>query len=209
LQEHHIGLSEEELISALRNPDGEVRSLAAAQLAAIEAQGAVPSIVDAMERETLPLTRIRIARALAQLGSEKGRDVLRANCINSAEPSFVRTEAAFYLLDISDGDGGCFNALVNMLESDKESDAKIQALSLLPRFKAVSEGDSIKVRGLCVRHLQDSKPAVRIAASQALVAFQYGAAIPDLQRAIAAEPDENVREQLKVALRQLEKNNQR
>lgn len=203
LKEHHIGLSEEELVSALRNPDGEIRSLAAVQLAGIKAYGAVPNIIDALGRETLPVTRINLAVALVWLGSDKGRDVLRASCNSPAEPSALRTQAALYLLDL--GDGSCLNALVNILESDSESTVKIQTLSLMPRFKDVSEADSTKVRALCVRHLHDPTPAVRLAASNVLVAFKDKSAIPDLQRAITSERDEVVREQMKAALHQLEK----
>ena len=202
LKEHHIGLSAAELVNALRHPDGEVRSLASAQLAVMEADTTIPIIIDAMEREMLPSTRIEMARALALLRSHKGRDVLRASCDSPAEPSSLRPRAALYLLEVGDDDESCFRALVNMLESDGGWDVKIQVLSLLSRFKDVSEADSSKVRALCVQHLKDPSSAVRLAATQA---FQDEFAIPDLQRAIAVEDNEFIREQMKTALRQLEK----
>jgi hypothetical protein len=51
LTRHHIELTKQALIEALRNPDNEVRGLAAWQLLEMKAYGALPQILQAVRDE--------------------------------------------------------------------------------------------------------------------------------------------------------------
>src|SRR5271154_5471347 len=58
LERLHIGLTESALLDALQNPDGEVRSLAAAQLAAMDDHPALRQIVQAIVNERDPQVQV-------------------------------------------------------------------------------------------------------------------------------------------------------
>ena len=63
LERNHIELTEPALIEALQNADGEVRSLAAAQLAATDDHPALRYIVGAFQDERDPQVQVNIAGA--------------------------------------------------------------------------------------------------------------------------------------------------
>jgi len=198
----HIGLSKQALLEALHGPDAEIRGLAALQLSATRGDDVKAQISEALDRETLSATRTDMAVALTWLGSIKGSDVLRGTCNSPAEPSSLRLQAALYLLNVEDG--SCLKAVMSLVETDTESSVQMMGLSLLPRFKGASEGDTLKIYGLCVRALGNTEPAVRLAESSALVAMGNSSGIADLQRAIASEGDEVVRKQMKDDLYRLQ-----
>jgi hypothetical protein len=101
---HHINTDRESLIAALHNTDKEVRALAGYKLAEDGIKAAVPEVAAALEREMIPITRIRLAQSLAMLGDARGAeepegglhgigvDIRRpgetAGRNNSPEPSF-------------------------------------------------------------------------------------------------------------------------
>lgn len=202
LQQHHIGLSKSALVEALRNPDPEVRGLAAVELAGEKAEDAIPEIVHAANEETQPMTRINMAASLTWLGEQTGYEILKDTCHNSGIPGHLRMTAASYLLDVNDG--SCLDAALSVLESDSEGGSRMQALSLLPKFKKVSEADSRKIYTLSIKALTDPVPAVRITASNTLVDLGNRSAIPELQNAIVAEHDEVIRSAIEVNLHRLE-----
>src|SRR5260370_9412407 len=72
LKRHNVELTQSALVGALRNPDPEVRYLAAQKLAEDKAVETIPQIMDALASEKVPLTRMNIAFALAQFGEETG-----------------------------------------------------------------------------------------------------------------------------------------
>lgn len=202
LRQHHIELTNEALVDALQNPDGEIRGLAAIQLAETKVRDAIPDIVSAVNKEKLPLTRANIALALTQLGEETGFSVLMSMCNDSGIPGHFRTLAARYLSDVNGG--SCLDAVLSILETDKEWSSHMAALDILPRFKNVSESDFRKMYALDVKDLTNQTPAVRLIASNTLVALGGDSAVADLQSAIAAETDEVVRTQMEADLRRLQ-----
>jgi HEAT repeat protein len=72
LERHYIQATRPALIDALRNPDKEVRVLAAAELAEMIDSDALPQITQAAHMEQDPVTQMRIAAAASWLGSRKG-----------------------------------------------------------------------------------------------------------------------------------------
>ena len=202
LRQHHIALTNEALVNALQNPDAEIRGLAAVQLADTKVRVAIPDIISAVNKETSPLTRANIASALIRLGDETGFSVLKNMCNSADIPGHFRTLAAQYLLDVNDG--SCLNAVLNILETDKEPSSHMAALDVLPRFKNVSESDSRKMYALDVKDLTNPDDTVRLYASDTLVALGGDSAVGYLEGAIAAESNDFIRTQMEADLRRLQ-----
>ena len=76
LTRRNIPLTEPDLIAALKNPDPEIRSLAAAQLAEMKVTDALPQIVRAAQDERDIRTQVNIAAAATWLGSDQGLLIL-------------------------------------------------------------------------------------------------------------------------------------
>src|ERR1700757_1227436 len=74
LRRHNIELTQSALIAALKNPDPDVRDLAAQKLAEDGATEATPAIIQALAAERVPWTRMNIALALAEMGESIGFD---------------------------------------------------------------------------------------------------------------------------------------
>ncbi|PYY13932.1 MAG: hypothetical protein DMG61_11690 [Acidobacteria bacterium] len=202
LKQHNIPTTKKALVEALRNPDSEIRGLAALQLAESDVRSAIPDMVSAIAKETAPRARINIASALSQLGEQKGFDVLRDTCKDADLPGYLRTRAASYLLNVNDS--SCLGAVLTILQNDADADSLIAALGLLPRFTNVSQADSRTMYALNVKALANSTPAVRLVASHTLVALGPGPALQDLARAVAAERDEHVRAWMEEDLQRLQ-----
>lgn len=205
LQEHKIELTEDSLVSALRNPDSHTRYLAALVLAEDKAKNAVPAITEALGKENNPETYVNMALALAQLGSDRGTNSLKEACTDVHLTPTFRVYAVKYLLDL--GKESCLNSTLVLLRSETDPGVKVLALSQLPRFQNVSAADSQAILGSVLAALSDQEPLVRIAASHALVPLRELSAVPRLEQAIAAEHDEGTRSILAGDLSQLRQNN--
>src|SRR5260370_35042116 len=72
LQDHHIALTNDALLAALRHPAPNVRPPAALVLATRGEKDAVPAILAALAAETFPGARIGLAYAATELGAEHG-----------------------------------------------------------------------------------------------------------------------------------------
>lgn len=193
LQKHNIQLTPHALIDALKNSDPEVRYLAAQKLAENKTVEAISAMVEALASEKMPVTRMNIAYALAQLGEPKGFSALEeTGCGNPELGGGVRAQSTEYLLNLHRESTVCLNALLDILESGTNG-YKDQAASILPKFHNVSTEDLQRVFIALVKALNVSHPSVRIAASHALADMGNTAAIPELQKALASEPDEAVR----------------
>ena len=200
LKERNIALDIPSLLQALQNSDADIRGLAALQLAGEKVILASPAIEEALAKETITRTRVDMAVALTWLADKKGTEVLKDTCANSQIPTAFRTMAASYLLDANDE--SCLDAVLGILESSP--DERQVALSLLPKFKNVSEDQSRKIYTSTIKSLTDASPAVRLTASHTCVALANAAAIPELQRAIAYEENKDVRREMENALGRLQ-----
>jgi HEAT repeat protein len=202
LQNHNIALTKTALVAALRNPDQGVRALAAVMLAQDKATDTIPSIAEALARESVPRARLNIAMALAALGDERGSAVLKAVCSDSNAQISLRLDATIDLLN--GGNDSCSTAVVEILESNADHDYLASALTLAPRFRHATSNDSQKIFHLMVGALQDKEPSVRISAGDALRTLGSASAIPYLENAVTKEENEAVRSQLQAALEALQ-----
>jgi HEAT repeat protein len=205
LKRHHIPLTRSALVAALQNSDPEVRGLAAAELAEEKASDAVPAIAKALASERVPITRVNIAFALARLGNEKGVKALESACHEPASIARVRMTAAMYMVDFLHRNA-CFADVLDVLDSHNDDQAgdRMQALSLAPSFKGLSEDESQRLLAATINNLQDTTASVRISASDALVRLGNASALPYLQEAVSVEQDEVVRNALEDALKRLQ-----
>ena len=94
LRRHNIELTQSALIAALKNPDPEVRYLAASKLAEDRASEAIHEIKQALASEKVPWTRMNIAFALAGMGESVGFDTLEDNCKNADTSGHIRARYA-------------------------------------------------------------------------------------------------------------------
>ena len=191
LTQHHISLTKDALLAALRNDDAEIRYLAAGQLADEHAQDAIPAIVEALKAEDMPQAKVNIAFALAQMGDERGMQALRQDCDATSLPMAYRLSAVLYLV-LFLHDESCLRTVVEGYQQSPESGHRVQALSLIPDFKKLSANESALLRALLLSGLRDPDPGVRIEASDMLRTMGDVSAIPALEAAIAAETDVDV-----------------
>jgi HEAT repeat protein len=205
LEGHHIGLTKPALVKALRNPDAEVRSLAAQKLAEQNATETIPAILDSLAVEKAPATRVNIAFSLAQLGEARGFSALQDACRDSRMRADLRVVAARYMRDLNHDDQVCQSALVDMLQSGTDADSRAQAASLLARFQNLSPEESEKVLQGVLKALEAPESTVRLAASHALSQIGNKSAIPRLESAIGHEGDRTVRAQMQLDLQELQR----
>lgn len=214
LRRHKIELTKPALIEALKNPDSEVRSLAAAKLAEDKAMDAIPAIKQALAVEKSPLARVNIAGALGWLGDPGGREELKKLCSDQNFPSEFRLYAAHYMFDAGVlNDEDCLQAaedIVQLVDAENVTAGnRVTALELLSRFHNLTSDESQTVFGLMVRRLDDTEAGVRMEASRALATQGNLAAIPYLEAAIAREHDENIRSVLQANLKKLQERKQK
>lgn len=209
LREHSIDLTERALVRALKNPDSEVRFLAAMKLAEDKAVDAIPAVKQAMAAEKTPRTRVNVAVALGLLGDPDGCDELKKVCANGDFPPEFRLYAVRYVFDLGvERDEDCLHAaeeIVQVVDSENRTVADREAaLELLPRFRNLTSDESKKIFQLVVYRLHDPEPTVRMAASQSLVSLGNAAAIPYLEAAIAREQEEGTRSVFELNLKKLQ-----
>jgi HEAT repeat protein len=202
LKQHNVAVTKPALLNALSSPDAEVRYLAAQKLAEDKDKEAIPEIARALDSETVPSTQINIAFALAQLGDDRGFTALSKSCDDQKIQAGLRVRAAGYLLSLNNE--SCLKAVMTVLRSDADFDSRMFALSLLGRFHHISDEDSKSMCAAAVKSLTDPTPAVRISASTTLVTLGNPAAIPALERAVASETDQAVKNQMKSNLERLQ-----
>ena len=184
-----------------------MRWLAAQKLAQDGATETTPAILEALSLEKTSSARVNIAFALAQLGETKGLGTLLEACHDDTTRPYLRAVAARYVLDLHRDDKRCLNDLVDMLRVDSGPDSRLEAISLLPRFRGLSKEESQEVlQGLFVA-LKSSQPAVRLASSHALGEIGNSSALPYLRNALASEGDTNVRSEMQADIRRLEQAN--
>jgi HEAT repeat protein len=205
LREHNVELTESALVQALKSSDGLVRYLAAMELSEKKAVNATAPIQEALSVERIPRDRVNMALALGLLGDQTGPKELKRICADRNFVTEFRLYAVRYMFDLHLlNDEDCLSAIEEVLESkDAESSDRISALSLLPGFQNITEEQSQKLFKLTIKQLGNTEPGVRLEASRTLAALGRASAIPDLQRAMAKERDENIRSTLQSDLEKL------
>ena len=199
LKRHNIELTQSALIAALKNPDPEVRDLAAQKLAEDKATEAIPVIMQALASEKVPWTRMNIAFALAVMGESVGFETLDDNCNNDDMNEGIRARSAEYLLRFNRDSTTCLSGVLDVLKDGSNGD-KMVAAELLPRYRNLSKENSEKVFTGLVDALHAPNPAVRMAAGRALADFGDTRGIEELGYMIEGEQDELVRSRLQEDL---------
>lgn len=198
LQRLHIGLTETALLDALRNPDGEVRSLAAAQLAAMDDHPALKRIIRAMEDERDPQVQVNLAGAASWLGSRVAVKQLESSCKDVNVASLIRLDAARYVSNQQLAT--CFPAVRQIEQTDQDAAVRVQAIVAATGYWGQSDGAA----KLAVQALTDLDPSVRIAAADSLRVLEATKSIGALKSALQNEGDDTAREHLREAIRVLQ-----
>lgn len=193
-----IVLTKPALVDALRNPDKEVRGLAAAELAELKATDSLPEIMHAAEIEQDALTQVNIAAAATWLGSSEALNLLKRVCGDPTLPPYARLNAARNVFD--KGDHACFRAVADMMLPSAAPDSRIGALYLLSQLHDKTEEESRSVLRLLVVALSDPDIRVRLETCQGLRWLNDPEAITPLRNALANEREEVVRTQMQSTL---------
>jgi hypothetical protein len=118
LREHNIELTQPALIRALKNPDPEVRFLAAMKLSEEKAVDAIPEVKEALTTEEVPRTRVNIAVALGLLCDPGGPDELTGLCADQNFPPEFRLYAVRYMFDLHvENDTQCLQAAEQIVQT--------------------------------------------------------------------------------------------
>jgi HEAT repeat protein len=198
LERHNIPLTEAALIAALQDPDGEVRSLAAAQLAAMDNHATLKYIVRAFQDERDPQVQVNLAGASTWLGSRLGLQQLERMCADINVPSTARLDAARYVSNKSLPT--CFSAVEQIAQTEQDSGIRALAIAAAVSYR----GKADQAQAVAVSALTDVDPSVRIAAADALRYLRAAPAIAALNHALQSEGDETAREHLREAIRVLQ-----
>jgi HEAT repeat protein len=197
LERLHIGLTEPELLDALQNPSGEVRSLAAAQLAAMDNHPALKQIVQAIVNERDPQVQVNLAGAASWLGSQRGIAQLEQSCRDINVPSLARLDAARYISNKQLPT--CFPAVREIAQNDQDAAVRVEAILAAASYWGQTEG----AEQIAVRALGDVDASVRIQAADALRRLRATKDIVPLEIAGKNEGDETAREHMREAVRLL------
>jgi len=198
LTRHNVPLTEPDLLAALKDPDGEVRSLAAAQLAASDDHAALKELVRAFQDERDPQVQVNIAGAASWLGSNLAIEQLKSICKDVNVPSIARLDAARYTSNKQLPD--CFPAVREMALADQDASVRSLAITAAVSYRNQSDG----AQKIAVQSLNDIDPTVRVTAADSLRTLRDTEAIPALQSTLKSEGDETAREHLREAVRVLQ-----
>lgn len=198
LTRRNIPLTEPELLAALKNPDPEIRSLAAAQLAASDDHPALKYMITAFQDERDPQVQVNIAGAASWLGSNIAIQQLKNICRDVNQPSTARLDAARYISNKQLPD--CFPAVREIARNDQDATIRVLAITAAVSYRGQSDG----AQKIAVQALNDLDPTVRITAADSLRYLRGTDAIAALQSALQSDGDETAREHLREAIRVLQ-----
>jgi HEAT repeat protein len=195
LARHHIDITEPALIAALHDPDGDVRSLAAAQLAAMDDHPALKFLIQAFQDERDPQVQVNIAGAATWLGSNLATQQLQTICQDVNMPSTARLDASRYVSNKQLST--CFPAVREIFKTDEDPSVRVLAIAAAVNYY----GQADSAQSIAVQALGDIDPNVRTAAADALVTLHATGQIKPLESTLQSEGDETAREHLRNAIR--------
>lgn len=201
LARHHIELTQSALVEALRNPDKEVRGLAAWQLLETKANDSLPQIMQALRDESDPATKVNLASAAAYFGAKEGTAELAKVCHESGLPASARIDAARHLFDLKDH--SCMPDLLKLITSASDSETRVMVLNLVSPRPGLTPAERAQMTRVSVEMLRDKQPRYRLKAAVFLANLHDTNAIPYLRRAIQVERDEPIRSQMQSSLNSL------
>lgn len=202
LRKYGIVATQPSLRSALRDERPNVRGLAAGQLASMNDTASIPLIENALQIEKDSMIRFDFASALLSLHSQVGNKTLLSICADKSLSQEHRLDAASRLVDA--GDPGCLSSVGTILRQASDSANKASALLILTRVKPIPVSLLPEIHNSLRASLRDPDSAVRQYSSQCIAALGDKSAKPDLQAAIAKEPDKLTRQRMEESLQALE-----
>jgi HEAT repeat protein len=201
LARHHIALTRDALVGALHDPDKEVRSVAAAQLAAMHATDALPDIVRAFQDERDVRTQVRIAQAATWMGSHEGLLLLEGVCHDLTLPFWIRLEAAGDAFD--EKDHACIGMVLEMMQPEADAETRSAAFIIALRLKDRTEAESKLILPLALQALNDPDLRVRLQAVEVLHSLNDPTAIARLREALDEEKEYIVHSQIEFYLKDM------
>jgi HEAT repeat protein len=199
LKEYNIPLTKEALLSALHSDNHHIWPLAAEELAFEGVKDAIPELAALLEAKSGPGDRISLADALAQLGDQRGVEVLQGYCDDPVAPIGDRLGAAERLLRYRPK--SCPKTLIEGLQ---DKTWRVLALGIVPDFKELSPSESAVVKAIVLKSLQDQDFMVRLQAAETVGALGDTSVIPALQAAIPKESDSVARIAMEYSLERLQ-----
>jgi HEAT repeat protein len=197
----HIGLTKPALLEALQNPNAQVRGLAAWQLAETKQKDCLPQILQAARNEKEAQTKIDLAAAAGNLGSQEGDAVLESVCKDSSVAAATRFDAARHLFD--DQDRACMPELWHLMEPGFEPDVRTNAMMLLAYRHDRSPEESTRLLQSTLAALTDPDISLRLYSVDTLRVLRDVRAIPPLRTAMQVEKEEVVRSSMESTLKSL------
>ncbi len=198
LKRYGVGLSKDALIAALANPKAEIRRLAAYKLAIDKDKDAIPFIQNALSVENNGTNRVHMALDLAELGDEKGIELLKNTCSDQKVPGHLRVLAAQDMLQI--GNEGCLSDVLSIAQSDTGAQNRQVALSLLPQYFNDAKRAPAEVLNIISDRLADDSPLVRLEAAVVLSKVGSSEQAAALEEAIQKEQDPAIRARMEDEL---------
>ncbi|HVG26873.1 MAG TPA: HEAT repeat domain-containing protein [Acidobacteriaceae bacterium] len=198
LARHHIELTKPALVEALRNPDKEVRGLAAWELLEMKANDSLPQILQAMRDEKDPATEVNLASAAAHFGANEGTAELVKVCGDPALPGSVRVDAARHLFDLKDR--SCMSDLLKLINSASDGGTRETALNLVSQRPDLTKLEIAQMMPVSLEMLRAKEPHFRYKGAVFLSNLGDPNAISYLRTAIQVEPEESVKSQMQRSL---------
>lgn len=206
LRTHHVVITEEGLVAALRSPNTGVRNAAAGVLADRWPARALPTLEQAIKDEKDEFTRVTIAFRLAKIGGQAGRDALRSECHSDGNWGSTKMFAAKSLIELDDY--SCVDSLLKILKTTSDPQdtyAKEETIELVPRLLGhLGEFKPQQIYELLETALEDPAVGVRMDAARILGQLGVVHAIPKLQAAIAKEQEPGIKDIMKTELSRLQ-----
>jgi HEAT repeat protein len=189
------------LRAALKNPNPNVRGIAAGVLAEDKDLGAIPLLREALEKERVQSVKVTLAGALATLKEWQGGAFLIKTCNDKELDATTKLMAANKLLDL--GGSECLPAVVNILGQEPDPPSRELGLEYLRRTTSAPAALSPRIRAILSDALRDPTPINRQYAGECLSVLGDRDSIPALESAITVEKDLPTRLHLEENLKRL------
>jgi HEAT repeat protein len=205
LREHHVAINKAALVAALMDPDADVRALAAAALGDAKIAGRSRKVRGAlriaMAKEIDPEAKIWMAGTLLDMGDLRGDDVLRQMCGDLKLGASIRLTAARFV--VSNDKFACHEDVLKIAATGSPVE-RLQAFSVLDRYRALPERERSDDLAIMCRELDDPDTWVRQEAITALGYSGLQGAIQCLEDAMANETQQSVRSLIQTSIDKLE-----
>lgn len=183
----------------MHSEDRAIWTDAVVELGSEHVRDAIPEITAFLDATTTIGDRVLIAETLAELGDDRGVQILRSYCDDSSISLNDRLGAALALLRFQRK--CCAQTLIQGLKSD---DTRPAALGMIWFFKQLSPEESVEVRTLLLKALEDKDETTRLAAAQAMYGLHDASLISPLQAALNKETVSFVRQAMEQSLKHMQ-----